>query len=99
MAPPASPSFKNSLRGMSNNVVNLWCFRSPCACVVVASHARIIPRHLLRSFASYTDQSTAEPVAGASAERPILVVHRGYLQSREGVRMRILPKERKVPAP
>src|SRR5215210_6206767 len=41
------------------------------------SLAHVISRCLLWPFAPYEDQSKAEPVAGASAERKIWAVHRG----------------------
>ena len=50
----------------------------------------IISQHLLWSFAPHTIQSTAEPAAETSAERPIWVVHRGSFRvyGRESMRGR-----------
>ena len=53
--------------------------------------------YLLWSHALYADQSAAEPVAEASAIRPIQVVQRGSFAVYG--RLRIAPEEREIPAP
>ena len=75
--PPDQGKYADDGRPHAHPLPSAPLFRRTQFILSVASPARIIPRHLLWPLAPYTDQSTAEPVAGASAERPILVVHRG----------------------
>jgi hypothetical protein len=81
---PASPSFKNSLRAP---VLSLRLMHGPFP-GISSDRLRPIPTKVrLNRLQGHQLKGRFWWFIGV------------YLQSREGVRMRILPKERKVPAP